>query len=62
MISRPLLTFEQYLRVRQVKEARDALPSDKDLAREYGVPVRVIERAISQGLRRYENRLRQERS
>lgn len=51
---RPKLTREQYLRVREIKAQRDAIPSDKHLAREFGVSERIIERALYIGIKRYE--------
>lgn len=51
---RPKLTREQYLRVREIKAQRDAIPSDKHLAREFGVSERIIEHAMYAGIQRYE--------
>lgn len=51
---KPRLTPEQYARVREIKAQRDAIPSDKHLAREFGVSERIIERALYIGIKRYE--------
>lgn len=50
----PKLTYEQYVRVREIRDRRAAIPSDKHLAREFGVSERIIEHAMYAGIQRYE--------
>ena len=39
---RPAATVEQYRRIVEVRDARRAIPTDKELARELGLPVYTI--------------------
>jgi hypothetical protein len=45
--------MEQYQRVLDVKAARAVLPTNKELAREFGVPVSTIHCIIQRGLTTY---------
>lgn len=47
------LTAEAIERLREIQRLRDALPSDKELAREYGVCVRTVEKVMIEN-RKYE--------
>ena len=52
--TRPHLTREQYQRILEVKELRARTPSNKELAREFGVSAAVINHATYVGLRNHE--------
>ncbi len=52
----PSVTMEQYQRVLDVKAARAALPTNKELARELGVPVSTIMGLLGRGLKAYQPR------
>jgi len=49
----PSVTMAQYQRVLDVKAARAVLPTNKELARELGVPVSTIHGIINRGLPTY---------
>ena len=49
----PSVTMAQYQRVLDVKAARAMLPTNKELARELGVPVSTIMGLIQRGLKAY---------
>jgi hypothetical protein len=49
----PSVTLAQYQRVLDVKAARAMLPTNKELARELGVPVSTIMGLIQRGLKSY---------
>lgn len=42
----PAVTLAQLVRIEAVREARDAIPSDKELAAELGIPLHVVHRAM----------------
>ena len=44
----PAVTLAQLVRIEAVREARDAIPSDKELAAELGVKIHVIQRLMKQ--------------
>jgi hypothetical protein len=48
------VTLAQYQRVLDVKAARAMLPTNKELARELGVPVSTIMGLIQRGLKSYQ--------
>jgi transcription initiation factor IIE alpha subunit len=50
----PNVTVEQYRRLRAVKAARDALPTDKALAKELGISVSSVRSIMARGLLTYE--------
>lgn len=52
--TRPHLTREQYKRILEVKAMRARTPSNKELAREFGVSAAVINHATYVGLRNHE--------
>jgi hypothetical protein len=52
--TRPHLTREQYQRILEVKAMRARTPSNKELAREFGVSAAVINHATYVGLRNHE--------
>jgi hypothetical protein len=52
----PSVTLAQYQRVLDVKAARAMLPTNKELARELGVPVSTIHGIINRGLKVYHQR------
>jgi hypothetical protein len=52
----PKVTLEQYRRILEVKTARDALPSDKKLAREMGITVDGVRSIMRRGLTTYDRR------
>jgi hypothetical protein len=52
----PSVTLAQYQRVLDVKAARAMLPTNKELARELGVPVSTIHGIINRGLKVYRQR------
>lgn len=47
------ITEEQYRKLMEVKAARAAIPSNKVLARQFGLPVGTVQTIISRGLKRY---------
>lgn len=47
------VTEEQYRRIMAVKEARAVIPSDKVLAREFGLKTGTIRSIMNRGLKRY---------
>ncbi len=47
------VTEEQYRKLMEVKAARAAIPSNKVLAREFGLPVATVQTIIFRGLKRY---------
>jgi hypothetical protein len=49
----PTITLEQYQRVREVRRLRNLAPSDKELARELGLPIKTIQNAML-GIKCYE--------
>lgn len=49
----PRMTPEQYQRVREVRRLRELAPTDKELARELGLPLKTIQNAM-RGLKCYE--------
>ena len=48
------MSREQYRRVVEVRTLRARTPSNKELARELGVSLSVIHKALADGLRSYE--------
>lgn len=54
----PSVTFEQYLRIVEVRVARQRIPSDKELAIELGLNPLTVGQAMRRGIRFYERRLR----
>ena len=57
---KPKLTLDQYRRVREVVRLRQLAPTDKELARELGLPVHTVAHAMSRGLKRYDIELAKE--
>jgi DNA-directed RNA polymerase specialized sigma24 family protein len=51
---KPNMSREQYRRVVEVRTLRARTPSNKELARELGVSLSVIHKALADGLRTYE--------
>ncbi len=54
----PIVTFEQYQRIVQVKMARASIPSDKELAQELGLNHLTVGNVIRRGIKCYELKLR----
>ena len=52
---KPNMSREQYRRVVEVRTLRARTPSNKELARELGVSLSVIHKALADGLRTYED-------
>lgn len=42
----PAVTLAQLVRIEAVREARDSIPSDKELAAELGVKIHVVQRVM----------------
>lgn len=42
----PAVTLAQLVRIEAVREARDLIPSDKELAAELGVKIHVVQRVM----------------
>lgn len=55
----PRVTFQQYLRIVQVRLARSRIPSDKELAIELGLDPDTVGQAMRRGIRSYERLMRQ---
>lgn len=53
----PRITLEQYRRIAEVRRIREAAPTDKELARELGLPVHAVTNAMRGRIRRYEEML-----
>ena len=54
------VTLDQYRRLLEVRRLRQLAPTDKELARELGLPVHTVSHAISRGLKRYDIELAKE--
>ena len=54
------VTLEQYRRILEVRRLRQLAPSDKELARELGLPVHTVSHALGRGLKRYDIELAKE--
>lgn len=55
---KPEMTLEQYKRIIEVRRMREATPSDKELARELGLRLYPIRRAMALGIKSYDHQLR----
>jgi hypothetical protein len=55
---KPRLTFEQYKRIVEVREARSQIPTDKELARELGLNPLSIKRSMIRGIKVFDLMLR----
>ena len=55
---KPDMTLEQYQRISEVRAARKAIPTDKELARELGLRLYQIRRAMALGIKPYDYQLR----
>lgn len=47
------VTEEQYRQLMEVKAARAAIPSNKALARQFGLPIGTVQTLLSRGLKRF---------
>jgi hypothetical protein len=54
----PKIKFKQYQFIKQVWEARRAIPGDKELARKFGIRVATIRAAMTRGIEIYDHQLR----
>ena len=54
------VTLDQYRRILEVRRLRQLAPSDKDLARELGLPVHTVSHRLWRGLKRYDIELAKE--
>ncbi len=50
----PKITRRQYAVLRAAKRARDAIPSNRELAAKFGVSTQYVERVMNEGIQRYE--------
>ena len=57
---KPKITLEQYRRILEVRRLRQLAPSDKELARELGLPVHTVSHRLWRGLKRYDIELAKE--
>ena len=57
---RPSMTIEQYRRIVEVKRIRESAPTDKELARELGLPIHTIENAMRGRVRRFDAMIAEE--
>ena len=53
---RPTITREQYQRIIDVKVARAMLPSNKELAREFGISPSTVNGLMIHGLKTYDKK------
>lgn len=54
------MTLEQYRRIVEVRRIRDSAPTDKELARELGLPVHTVANAMRGRVRQFDAVMRQE--
>jgi hypothetical protein len=59
---RPTMTLAQYRRIVEVKRIRESAPTDKELARELGLPIYTVANAMRGRVRRFDAAIAAERS
>ena len=56
----PKITRQQYQVIRRVMAARDAVPTNFELAKQFGVKEKYIKSVIQRGIARYDREIEQE--
>jgi hypothetical protein len=57
---RPSMTIDQYRRIVEVKRIRESAPTDKELARELGLPAYTVANAMRGRVRRFDAMIAEE--